>query len=420
MKNHTNINPSFFGRLYAIDASFATIAEEIRKDGIRAERGDNHYYRNISDTLDLLELLFLYGKHPDLLIEHFAFPHVECEWGRMMEKDLMVDQKLERHAKDWILFSWKGKLIGGTSPYTLVYTVPDIRNRNIQLTGGQGRLLFDDQNLLLSKRDLRFQQYLVSLYRYHNLPSSMHSYLKEIEKLLTHHPVIQKEDFDNLPDFIDIPGAVVNGIPLKCDPSITDCQNAEEHENHVAAEDNRLLEHRDDNNRGLSYLKQPTENKKETTVVKCFMAGSTSLEQERNLFRAVVSKADNRWETYNIKSYDYQDFSRSYQKVAHQDTYNEFIVDCTDFMVFVITGKIGSITRKELEVAAESYDSSGHPQIFIYVQKDAFEMGVWDDGVKEWIDEKQLYVVKYDTLRDLQNAISEDLNDYIIHNRHCK
>lgn len=156
-------------------------------------------------------------------------------------------------------------------------------------------------------------------------------------------------------------------------------------------------------------------NKEEATLIRCFMAGATSLEQERNAFRAVVSKADNKWETYNIKSYDYQDFSRSYQKVSHQTTYNEFIVDRTDFMIFVITGQIGSKTREELEVAAESYDSSGHPQIFIYVQTDAFEKGVWDDGVKEWIDEKQLYVVKYGTLRDLQNAISEDLNDYIIH-----
>lgn len=156
-------------------------------------------------------------------------------------------------------------------------------------------------------------------------------------------------------------------------------------------------------------------NREEATLIRCFMAGSTSLEQERNAFRAIVSKADNKWETYNIKSYDYQDFSRSYQNIAHQTTYNEFIVERTDFMVFVLTGKIGSKTREELEVAAKSYDSSGHPQIFIYVQKDAFEKGVWDDGVKEWIDEKQLYVVKYDTLHDLQHAISEDLNDYIIH-----
>lgn len=156
-------------------------------------------------------------------------------------------------------------------------------------------------------------------------------------------------------------------------------------------------------------------NREEATLIRCFMAGSTSLEQERNAFRAVVSKADNKWETYNIKSYDYQDFSRSYQKIAHQATYNEFIADRTDYMVLVLTGKIGSKTREELEVAAKSYESSGHPQIFIYVQKDAFERGVWDDGVKEWIDEKQLYVVKYDNLHDLQHAISEDLNDYIIH-----
>ena len=156
-------------------------------------------------------------------------------------------------------------------------------------------------------------------------------------------------------------------------------------------------------------------NREEATLIRCFMAGSISLETERNAFRAVVSRADNKWETYNIKSYDYQDFSRSYQKIAHQEAYNEFIVSRTDFMTFVLTGKIGSKTREELEVAAISYDSSGHPQIFIYVQKNAFATGVWDDGVKEWIEEKQLYVVIYDTLQDLQHAISEDLNDYIIH-----
>lgn len=171
----------------------------------------------------------------------------------------------------------------------------------------------------------------------------------------------------------------------------------------------------DNSKRVEDSLAYNVRNREEAALIRCFMAGSTSLEAERNAFRAVVSKADNKWETYNIKSYDYQDFSRSYQKVAHQETYNEFIMDRTDFMVFVLTGKIGSKTREELEVAARSYDSSGHPQIFIYVQKDAFEMGVWDDGVKEWIDEKQLYVVKYDTLQDLQHAISEDLNDYIIH-----
>ena len=171
----------------------------------------------------------------------------------------------------------------------------------------------------------------------------------------------------------------------------------------------------DKTKRIVDTLAYNVKNKEEATLIRCFMAGAISLEQERNAFRAVVSKADNKWETYNIKSYDYRDFSRSYQKVSHQTTYNDFIVDRTDLMVFVITGKIGSKTREELEVAAKSYDSSGHPQIIIYVQKDAFEKGVWDDGVKEWIDEKQLYVVQYSTLHELQYAISEDLNDYIIH-----
>lgn len=153
----------------------------------------------------------------------------------------------------------------------------------------------------------------------------------------------------------------------------------------------------------------------QTTLIRCFMAGSTTLEQERNAFRAVVSKADNKWNTYSIKSYDYQDFNRSYQDKGHQATYNEFIAEQTDFMIFVLTGKIGDQTRQELECAASSYDREGHPHILIYVLREAFDNGALDDGVKEWIDEKQLYIVKYNDLRDLQHQISDDLNDYIIH-----
>lgn len=145
------------------------------------------------------------------------------------------------------------------------------------------------------------------------------------------------------------------------------------------------------------------------------MAGATTLEQERAVFRAVVSKADNKWESYHIKSFDYHDFSRSYQKTGHQTTYNDFIVENVDFIIFVLTSNIGDKTREELEVAARTFESSGHPQIFIYVQQNAFESGLLDNNVKIWIEEKQLYIIKYDTLKDLQYAINEDLNDYLIH-----
>ena len=215
---HYNIIPSFFSRLYAIEVSFSMIAEKINKDGKRAERGDsaNHHY--VNDTLDLLELLFLYGRHPALRAEHYNLQNFESEseWSRMMKKDLSIDEQLIKHSKDWILFSWEGKLIGGTSPFTLVYPVPDICNRNIQLPSVHGRVLFDNDITPLTKRDLRFQQYMMSLYLHHPMPTAIHSYLKEIEKLLTHDPLIRKEDFEELPCFNDIPNVVVNDICLQC------------------------------------------------------------------------------------------------------------------------------------------------------------------------------------------------------------
>ena len=157
-------------------------------------------------------------------------------------------------------------------------------------------------------------------------------------------------------------------------------------------------------------------NKEEATLIRCFMAGSTSLEQERNAFRAEISKADNFWAKvkYDIKAFDYQDFSSSYQKEGHQVAYNVFIENLTDFMVIVLTGQPGSKTKEELVIAAQSYERSGHPRFYILIQEDAYKKDVWGEGVKEWLDDKRQYVIRYNTLQDFQYRISDCLKWYII------
>ena len=156
------------------------------------------------------------------------------------------------------------------------------------------------------------------------------------------------------------------------------------------------------------------EKAQETTNIICFMAGSIALEQERDAFRAIVSKADNKWVSCNIKSFDYQDFKRAYSELGHQQEYNQFIANRTDFMIFVLTGNMGDKTREELETAAEAYGRIKRPEIVIYVQTEAFDNNALGDGVMEWIDEKKIYCVKYEDIKDLKYKVSEDLDNYII------
>ena len=98
---------------------------------------------------------------------------------------------------------------------------------------------------------------------------------------------------------------------------------------------------------------------------KCFIAGSLSLNTERNALIATVSKMYNKWESehFRISAYTFEDFNRDVVPGGQQNLYNTFIETEANWCIFIITDGIGEKTLDEYKVAMESLQKHGHPKI---------------------------------------------------------
>ena len=179
--------PSLFSRIYETNNAFYEGVELIKAEGIYSLDGSGSHYNIISKCLDLLELIFLYGESPHLKIETLYFD----DWSRsndyenMIISDYHFDERLENNPC-WLLFYWDSQILGGLSPYTCVYTTPDVDLSELNLLGTNGNPLFGEKCVSLLKRGIAFKAYMIASI----LHSSKDSYsleFKEFFRLCEHY-----------------------------------------------------------------------------------------------------------------------------------------------------------------------------------------------------------------------------------------
>lgn len=176
--------PTPYARLFLFSSAFKQVNNEEGKPGFA---GDGHkgvidvatgnrvpsaYHYLTSECLDMLEYIFKYGDDPKFSV---------IEWNIDSECNKLLIDPNPRHTElgkalkaahkgptlriiDQIfLFLWDGKVIGGTSPITLVYTSPNLRDvlAGVNFVGGQGNRLFDNtKSVPLYKRSEDFRRFL--------------------------------------------------------------------------------------------------------------------------------------------------------------------------------------------------------------------------------------------------------------------
>lgn len=101
---------------------------------------------------------------------------------------------------------------------------------------------------------------------------------------------------------------------------------------------------------------------------------------------------------------DYSDLTRNVVTSNHQEVYNNFIVDDAQVALFIINGKIGNITKHEIDVAVASTKKSHHPIVYVYGKnvKD-------NDEVLEYLNQEGIYFQHFFDNRDLASKIKADL-----------
>ena len=175
--------PSIFARIFLFDGAFQAL------DGKSVSKLDQPSADTalVSECLDLIEFLFQHGSDSKLIIRHWnateQIRNLRAQQAKFPEHgklaQVLEDEiALYRNLNDIFLFFWKDStptsllpqefLIGGTSPYTLVFTSPNwariVKENNFGFNRLDGSPLFDSSHVAsLKNRDGSFKDMLYSL-----------------------------------------------------------------------------------------------------------------------------------------------------------------------------------------------------------------------------------------------------------------
>lgn len=143
--------------------------------------------------------------------------------------------------------------------------------------------------------------------------------------------------------------------------------------------------------------------------VRLFVAGSTNLEKERTVIGKTVLDLNSHYKNNGKKCTIYFD---TYQSISgdNQGAYNKFIEDEADLVFFVIDGKVGGKTLKELVIALAASRKENGPEVKIFVKHD-------DNPDEESLElTRQLlgenYYVEYDNIDDLRSKVEKRVKEY--------
>lgn len=187
--------PSLFARIFLFEGAFQTLSgADINQ--LRLVNADTTL---VSECLDLIEFVYQHGNDSHLIIKHWN----ATEQIQNLKQDGVLEHKklakvledeihLYPQLKDIFLFFWKSAtpqnlqpqeiLIGGTSPYTLVFTSPNwsrsMSANQLNFTRLNGNPLFGNVIEPLVDRDTAFKDMLYSMHYAYNteLPAQASSF----------------------------------------------------------------------------------------------------------------------------------------------------------------------------------------------------------------------------------------------------
>lgn len=148
--------------------------------------------------------------------------------------------------------------------------------------------------------------------------------------------------------------------------------------------------------------------------VNFFIAGSKSLQLERDIFAGVINLLQSQWKPLgiNVNSYSYQNFPKDVNLGGHQEQYNHFIDTYVNVSVFILSGKAGAYTMEEFEVAFNSLKRKGKPKIYVYSLNDGQNSA--DSLIHAKMEEEKQYWIEYKNVDELRLMLERDLNKYLL------
>lgn len=155
---------------------------------------------------------------------------------------------------------------------------------------------------------------------------------------------------------------------------------------------------------------------KDLITYRCFIGGSTSIVNERNAARSVLSILYNQYDKYNfyITAHTFEDFKNKHKIEGHQYEYDEFIKNKANCAIFIICNYVGEKTLDEYKVAIETFESTKEERPTIFVYNDISD-GIQrqDESVvkfRNFVDSKKAYWRDYKDIETLMLKMKDDIS----------
>ena len=147
-------------------------------------------------------------------------------------------------------------------------------------------------------------------------------------------------------------------------------------------------------------------------TVSIFVAGSTKLSEEMTRIKAIISDLDFRYGSrgYRIETSSFSNHPDS------QTTYNNYIRNEADIVLFILKGNIGAITEEEYHVAMDSLAAKRKPEVYVFVNPVEEESPDYQhllSVIRERMLDEKKYYVRYNDIEDLANKVRSRLDDYL-------
>ncbi|MBQ8544215.1 MAG: hypothetical protein IJ434_03505 [Alistipes sp.] len=175
---------------------------------------------------------------------------------------------------------------------------------------------------------------------------------------------------------------------------------------------NTLREHRVRVNRPKPIVRDEGRN---VNVVeyKCFIAGSTTINMERDAVRASFGQVYNKWKNLGImvSAFTFEDFDNNHQQ---QMRYDEFIRSEADFVIVIIADGIGSKTIGEYRLAVSTLqENKKRPKVVVYADEKSKNDPTVVEFKKE-VERNQTYWVSYSTLNELKEKVQNEMTKQLL------
>ena len=80
--------------------------------------------------------------------------------------------------------------------------------------------------------------------------------------------------------------------------------------------------------------------------------------------------------------------------------------------IFILSGKAGSYTMEEFDVAYNNFKKDGTPKIFVYSLNDG--NNVLDSEIHQKMQEEKQYWIEFKDVDELRHLLNIDLNAYLL------